>query len=30
MKAIVKVIAGAVLVGAAVGAIFAGYKRFKG
>jgi hypothetical protein len=30
MKAIVKVIAGVVLVGAAVGATFAGYKRFKG
>ena len=30
MKAIVNVIAGVVLVGAAVGATFAGYKRFKG
>ena len=30
MKTIVKLIAGVVLVGAAVGATFAGYKRFKG
>ena len=30
MKTIVKVIAGVVLVGAAVGATVAGYKRFNG
>lgn len=30
MKTIVKVIAGIILVGAGVGATFAGYKRFKG
>lgn len=30
MKTIVKIIAGVVLAGAAVGATFAGYKRFKG
>lgn len=30
MKTIVKVIAGIILVGAGVGAAFAGYKHFKG
>jgi hypothetical protein len=30
MKTIVKVIAGIILVGAGVGATFAGYKHFKG